>query len=74
MGLAEAAILTGGLHGGGGFDRFAKGLHRHPRRRRDMLFARGDGGLRRRHRFVVRGGDLTGVLDHFPSPLILPVS
>ena len=28
MGLAEPPVLTGGLDGGGGLDRLAKGLHR----------------------------------------------
>ena len=37
MGLAEAAVLARRLHGGGGFHRLAKRLHRHPRRRRDVI-------------------------------------
>ncbi len=37
MGLAEAAVLAGRLHRGGGLHGFAERLHRDPRRRRDML-------------------------------------
>jgi hypothetical protein len=43
MGLAEAAVFAGRLHGGGGFHRLAKGLHRHARRRRDVIV--GGGGV-----------------------------
>jgi hypothetical protein len=43
MGLAEAAVLAGRLHGGRGFHGLAKGLHRHARRRRDVIV----GGRRR---------------------------
>ena len=37
MSLAEAAVFARRLHGGGGLHRLAKGLHRHPRRRRDVI-------------------------------------
>ena len=75
MRLGQAAVLAGGLHGGGGFDRLAEGLHRDARRRRDMLVGGGAAcGRCRRHRLVLRDCDLTGVLDHFPTSLILPVS
>ena len=70
--LAETAILAGGLHGGGGLDRFAKRLHRDARRRRDMFF--GNGGRHGRRRLIRCEGNLTGVLDHLPILLILPVS
>src|SRR4029078_10074636 len=59
--LRHASILAGGLDGGGGLDGLAKGLHRHPRRRRDEVIA---GGVNRCG--VHRGG------DHLPTSLIVP--
>ena len=38
VGLAEAAVFARRLHGGRGFHRLAESLHRHPRRRRDVVF------------------------------------
>ncbi len=69
MRLGQPAILAGGLHGGGGLDGFAEGLHRDPRRRRDVLVDAGvlvDAALRR--------GGLQCVCDHLPTSLILPLS
>ncbi len=37
MGLAETAVFARRLHGGGGFHGFAKRLHRHTRRRRNVI-------------------------------------
>ena len=48
MRLGQAPILAGRLNGGGGVDVLAERLHRHARRRRDMLFAAGDSRRRRR--------------------------
>ncbi len=42
MRLGQTAVLAGGLHGGGGFNRLAKGLHRDARRRCDMFVGGGD--------------------------------
>jgi hypothetical protein len=68
MGFAKAPILAGRLYGSGGLDGFAKGLHRHARRRRNMLAGTG---------FVVGGGNrrqgLHGVLHHWPMLVILPL-
>ena len=68
VGLAEAAVFARRLHGGGGFHRLAKRLHRHPRRRRDML-------VRRRRRDVrLLFGILARVVDHLPVSLSLALS
>ena len=40
MGLAEPAVFAGRLHGGRGFHGLAESLHRHARRRRDMIVDR----------------------------------
>jgi hypothetical protein len=37
MGLGETPVLSRGLNGGRGLDRFAKSLHGDARRRRDVL-------------------------------------
>src|SRR5260370_40470758 len=68
MGLVEAAVFAGRLHGGCGFHRLAKGLHRHTRRRRDMI-VRG-----RRNIVQLLFGILTGVADHWPESLSLAFS
>ena len=67
MGFAQAPILAGGLYGGGGLDGFAEGLHRHARRRRNMLAGAGffGGGNMRE--------DLHCILHHWPTSLILPL-
>ncbi len=41
MGFGHAAILAGRLDGGRRIDVLAEGLHRHARRRRDVLIVRG---------------------------------
>ena len=68
MGLAEAAVLAGRLHGGGGFHRLAEGLHRYARRGRDMIVR----GRRRDLRLFF--GVLAGVADHLPVSLSLALS
>ena len=67
MRLAEAAVLAGGLHGGGGLDRVAKRLDRDARRRRDVLV-----GTVRCGGFG-RCAGMSCVPDHFPTSLILAV-
>jgi len=67
MRLAEPAILAGRLHGGRSLDRLAKSLHRHPRRRRDMLVG---GRLCGGSFFRV----LARVADHLPVSLSLALS
>ncbi len=69
MSLAEAAIFAGQLHGGCGFHRLAKRLHRHPGRRGDVI-------VRGRRYVVVQLllGSLTGVADHLPVSLSLAFS
>ena len=74
MRLAEPAVFAGRLHGGGGFNRFAKSLYRHPWRRRDMFLRHEVYGRRRRHWRIVVEGDLIGVFDHLARSLILPAS
>src|SRR6185312_5575684 len=65
MRLAEPAVLAGRLYGGSGFHRLAEGLHRHPRRGRDVI-------LRRRRRDLRRLlCVLAGVADHLPVSLSL---
>ena len=66
--LAETAILARRLHGSRGFDRLAKCLDRHSRRRRDVIV----GGRRRGFRlcFCV----LARVADHLPTSLSLALS
>lgn len=66
MRLVEPAILARGLHGRGGFNRFAEGLNGHARRRSDMLF----GGGGDRSVFLI----LTRVTDHLPTSLSLALS
>ena len=68
MGLAEAAVFAGRLHGRSGLDRLAKRLYRHPRRRRDVIV-----GVRRSDVRLVFG-ILTGVADHLPVSLSLALS
>ena len=68
MGLAEAAVFARRLHGGGGFHGLAKGLHRHARRRGDVI-VRG-----RRCDVRLFFGILTGVADHLPVSLSLALS
>ena len=68
MCLAEAAVLARRLHGGRGFHRLAKRLHRYARRRRDMIV--GDGGVPSGCCF----GILAGVADHLPVSLSLALS
>ena len=46
MGLGEAAVFARRSHGRGGLLGFAKGLHRHPRRRRDVIVRGRRGGVR----------------------------
>ena len=68
MGLAEAAVFARRLHGGRGFHRLAKRLHRHPRRRRNVIVCR------RRRDVRLRFGVLTRVADHLPVSLSLALS
>ena len=68
MGLAEAAVFARRLHGGRGFHGLAKGLHRHTRRRRNVI-VRG-GGMSVRLLF----GVLARVADHLPVSLSLAFS
>ena len=68
MGLAEAAVFAGRLHGGGGFHRLAEGLHRHARRRRDVIVRRRRASLR------LLFGILARVADHLPVSLSLALS
>ena len=74
MRLAEAAVLAGRLHGGGGFNRLAERLDRDARRGRDMFVGRRPVGRRRRQRLVFGDCDLMCVFYHFPRSLILPLS
>ena len=74
MRLGEPAVFARRLHGGGGFHRLAEGLHRHPRRGRDMLVGGDRLGRRRRRRFMFGECDLLGVFYHFPRSLILALS
>jgi len=67
MGLVEPSVLAGRLHGRRGFDGLAKRLHRHPRRRRDMIV--GDRGFGIRLFWV-----LARVADHLPTSLSLALS
>ena len=73
MRLGQAAVFAGRLHGGGGFNRVAKGLDRDPWRGRDMFVGGGAVGRRRRHRLVFGDRDLMSVFYHLPRSLILPV-
>ena len=68
MGLAEAAVFARRLHGGGGLHRLAEGLHRHARRRRDMIVHGRRGGVR------LLFGILARVADHLPVSLSLALS
>ncbi len=74
MRLAQPAVFAGGLHGGGGFHRLAEGLHRDPRRGRDMFVRCARLGVRCRQACVFGDGDLVCVFDHFPRSLILALS
>ncbi len=73
MRLAQAAVLAGGLHGGGGFNRLAKRLDRDPRRGCDV-FVGGVLGRLHRRRLVFGDCDLRCVFYHLPRSLILPLS
>jgi len=68
MGLAEAAVFGGRMHGGCGFRRLAKRLHRHPRRRGDVIVLR----RRRDARLFLR--ILARVAVHLPVSLSLALS
>jgi hypothetical protein len=68
MGLVEAAVFARRLHGGGGFHRLAKGLHRHARRRGDVIVRGRRCGVR------LLFGVLAGVADHLPVSLSLALS
>ena len=67
MRLAETAVFARRLHGSRGFNRFAEGLHRYPRRRRNMIFRR-----RRSLRLLFWG--LARIADHLPVSLSLALS
>ncbi len=68
MSLAEAAVFGGRLHGGCGFRRLAKRLHRHPRRRGDVIVLR----RRRAGRLLLR--ILARVAVHLPVSLSFALS
>ena len=71
MCFGQAPVLSGCLNDRSSFDRFAKSLDRYPRCRRDVriVFAGCRGWYPR-----VFDCDLLGVLNHFPTSLILPES
>src|SRR5205085_3243002 len=68
MRLAETTVLAGRLHGRRGLDRLAEGLHRHPRRRRNVLLRR------RRLGVALLFLTLAGVTDHFATSLSFALS